>query len=122
MYLNNKTKGDLGEKIAEDYLKKLGYIILEKNFRTKIGEIDIIGKDGQYVVFIEVKTRHNNIYGTPGEAVNLSKQHKIIRTSQLYILKRNLSKYDFRFDVIEIILNNTNENTSINLIKNAFQL
>lgn len=122
MYLNNKAKGDLGEKIAEEYLKKYGYIILEKNFRTKIGEIDIIAKDGEYIVFVEVKTRHDNIYGTPGEAVNSSKQHKIIRTTQLYIMKKNLYKYDLRFDVIEIILNNYNEDPAIKLIKNAFQL
>lgn len=122
MYSYNREVGNLGENIAESYLIQNGYIILDKNFRCKQGEIDIIGKDGEYISFIEVKSRYGNLYGTPGEAVNFIKQYKIYKTAQMYILKKKLHKFNFRFDVIEIILNHKNNDFSIKLIKDAFQI
>ncbi|SKA76409.1 putative endonuclease [Clostridium sp. USBA 49] len=118
----NKEVGFLGEEIAVKYLKKYGYVILERNFNCKIGEIDIIGKDKDYIVFIEVKTRYSNIYGSPGEAVTHSKQYKIYKIAQYYIMNKKFYKFNFRFDVIEIMLNNKNNKYSIKLIKNAFQI
>jgi putative endonuclease len=122
MHSFNKDIGSLGEEIAENYLKHVGYIVLERNFRCKIGEIDIIGKDGDYICFIEVKTRYGVIYGSPCESVTYLKQHKIYRTAELYIMRKKLFKFNFRFDVIEIILNNSNNTPSIRLIKDAFQI
>ncbi|MCM8710609.1 YraN family protein [Clostridium sp. SYSU_GA19001] len=118
----NKNIGFYGEDIAANYLKNLGYIIFERNFRCYIGEIDIIGKDNTYIVFVEVKTRYDNNYGTPAESVTYSKQRKIYKTAQYYILKNNIHKLNFRFDVIEIILNDTKNAPTIRLIKNAFQI
>lgn len=117
----NKKIGSYGETIAEDYLKSIGYIILEKNFTCKIGEIDLIAKDKNHISFIEVKTRYGTPYGTPGESITTSKQYKIYKTAQTYILKKKLYKSNFRFDVIEIILNNTNS-PYIKLIKDAFRI
>lgn len=122
MHSINKPIGDYGEHLAESYLMKLGYKILDKNYRCKLGEIDLIGKDGDYITFIEVKTRRTTCFGMPCEAVNLHKQNKIFRTAEIYILKNKLNKYNFRFDVVEIILNNNKTNYSIQLIKNAFQV
>ena len=122
MHSINKPIGDYGEHLAELYLTDLGYIILDKNFRCKLGEIDLIGKDGDYITFIEVKTRRTTCFGMPCEAVNFVKQNKILKTAQMYILKKKLNKYNFRFDVVEIILNNNVKNYSIRLIKNAFQM
>lgn len=120
MKILNKQIGNMGEDIAVDYLKKSGYIILDRNFKCKIGEIDIIGKDNNYIVFIEVKTRYGNKYGIPSESVTYLKQRKIYKTAEVYILKNKLHKSNFRFDVIGITLNN--DIPSIRLIKNAFQI
>lgn len=122
MHSFNKDIGSLGEDIAETYLRQIGYTVLERNFRCKVGEIDIIGKDKDYICFIEVKTRYGSIYGNPCEAVTYSKRHKIYRTAEAYIMRKKLFKFDFRFDVIEIILNNSNNTSSIRLIKDAFQI
>lgn len=122
MYSYNKDIGNLGENIAENYLINKDYIILDRNFRCKTGEIDIIAKDGNYISFIEVKTRYGTLYGTPGESVNYLKQYRIYKTAQMYILKKRLNKFNFRFDVIEVILNHINNDFSIKLIKDAFQI
>ena len=122
MHSFNKDIGSLGEDIAETYLRQVGYTVLERNFRCKIGEIDIIGKDGDYICFIEVKTRYGSIYGSPCEAVTYSKRIKIYKTAEIYIMRKKLFKFNFRFDVIEIILNNSNNEPSIRLIKDAFQI
>lgn len=116
----NKEIGRFGEDTASKYLEESGYTILDRNFRCRSGEIDIIASDGNYIVFIEVKTRSGSFYGTPGEAVNELKQHKIIKVSETYIMKRKLFNYDFRFDVIEIVIDKA-KNASIKLIKDAFQ-
>lgn len=94
------TTGSLGEKEAEKYLTKIGYSILDRNFRSRFGEIDIIAKNGGQVVFVEVKTRTQEMFGTPLEAITHQKLRKIIKTAQYYILRNNIS--DYRFDAIEV--------------------
>lgn len=120
MFSTNKIIGNNGEKIAVNYLIKNNFEILEKNFRYKTGEIDVICKDKDTIVFTEVKTRFSLKYGFPSEAVTLSKQKKIIRTAQYYIMKKKFRNYNFRFDVIEIFIDNFTMDYKINLIKNAF--
>ena len=123
MHELNKVIGDLGEEFAKDYLLKNNYTIVERNFRCKLGEIDIIAKNERCFCFIEVKTRHGIYYGTPAQAVNYIKQHKIIMCAQFYILKMRLyERFNYRFDIVEIVLNKSNEIKNIKLIKNAFQL
>ena len=119
---DNKSIGDLGEQIAEKYLINLGYKILHKNFRYKTGEIDIIGKDQEYITFIEVKTRTSSYFGFPCEAVNSFKQQKIYRTAEIYIMQKKLFKTNFRFDVVEVFLSDISGNHKVKLIKDAFQL
>lgn len=116
----NKDIGNLGEQISENFLVESGYTILDRNFRCKTGEIDLIAREGDYICFIEVKTRCGNLFGSPCEAVNYPKQQRISKTAQMYILKKKLFKFNFRFDVIEVILNKENSRSSIKLIKNAF--
>ena len=102
------------EQEAVDYLKKLKYKIIEQNFKLlPIGEIDIIAKDRNIIVFVEVKYRKNKNFGIPAEFVNKSKQQKITRTALCYI-KKNRINADIRFDVISICQN------EIEHIKNAF--
>jgi len=118
----NKSLGDLGEKIAAKYLTEIGYEILDKNFRYKTGEIDLIGRDFSFITFVEVKTRTSSYFGFPCEAVTLLKQQKIYRTAEIYILQNKLFKFDFRFDVVEVFFSEMKQNYSIKLIKDAFQI
>ena len=118
----NKSIGNFGEEVAAKYLIEIGYIILDKNFRYKTGEIDLIGKDGEFITFIEVKTRTSTNFGEPCEAVTPAKQLKIYKTAEIYIMKKKLFKFNFRFDVLEVILSNHKKDYSIRLIKDAFQI
>lgn len=110
----NKVVGNLGEKLAESYLKKQKYYILEKNYKNKLGEIDIIAKDGETLVFIEVKTRKTTEFGLPREAVTKFKQNKIRLVATEYLKKNNSLNASCRCDVIDILDDN------ITHIKNAF--
>lgn len=114
--MNNKEKGDLGELIALKYLTKSGAEIIEKNYKIKTGEIDIIAKIDNELVFIEVKSRSNIRYGYPAEAVNYKKIKTISNVARYYILMNHFNDVPIRFDVIEIYFN---EN-KINHIVNAF--
>ena len=101
--MNNKSLGQYGEEYTYQYLKNKGYLILERNFRNKLGEIDLIAKDGKVICFIEVKMRESLNYGAPFEAVNSTKQHKMVKIALSY-LKYKFYTIDIlsRFDVISI--------------------
>ncbi len=116
----NRRIGLIGEELAANYIKEEGYDILERNYRTKIGELDIIAMKQNTVVFIEVKTRTTNIYGSPPEAVGYKKQQTIQKLSQQYILykKLNESCFNYRFDVIGVKL--VGKKYKIVHIENAF--
>ncbi len=101
--MNEKQQlGKIGENIASEYLKKKGYLILERNFACRQGEIDIIAKDEKEFVFVEVKTRRNLKFGYPAEAVTNIKQKHMQKTAQYYLYKNKLNGRYVRFDVIEI--------------------
>lgn len=101
-----KEFGNKGEDIAIEYLEKRGYIILERNFYCRQGEIDIIAKDKNEIVFIEVKSRSSIQYGCPSEAVNKQKIRHLYRTSKYYLYKNKYLNNYIRFDVIEILIKN----------------
>lgn len=107
------------ELIAENFLKKKGYKIIDKNFTTKMGEIDIIANKNNTLIFIEVKARKNANY-MPYEAVNKSKQLKIIKSSIAYIKSKNIKDTNIRYDIVSI--KGDRENPEIELIENAFQV
>lgn len=100
----NKEVGNFGENLAARYLNLKGYKIIKKNFRTKFGEIDLIAKKEEILVFVEVKTRSSNKFGEPSEAVNFIKTTKIIKTANYFISYFNIFDYNIRFDVIEIFI------------------
>ena len=118
MYIKKET-GKLGEDIAEHFLKQNGYVILDRNFECRQGEIDIIALDKEEIVFIEVKTRTSNKYGAPSEAVNKIKQKHMLQTIKYYLYIRNLSDEFIRIDVIEVYINNNVY--KVNHIKQAFE-
>lgn len=101
-----KDVGKLGEDIATKYLENKGFRIMERNFYCKQGEIDIIAKQGKEIVFIEVKTRLNNNFGTPAEAINNLKKMHILKSAQYFLYKNKILNKDVRFDAIEVVLQN----------------
>ena len=100
----NKVSGDSAEKLAIKFLKNKGYKILEEKYKNKIGEIDIIAKDKDIIVFVEVKFRSNDYFGLPREAVNQQKQFKIRQVATQYITTKRLFSIACRFDVLEILV------------------
>ena len=102
--MNKRKLGNDYEDKACEYLESIGYIILERNFRSKKGEIDIIAKDTDTLVFCEVKYRSNTRYGLPEEAVDYRKQDKIRKTAAYYLFRNNFPvETRVRFDVIAVL-------------------
>lgn len=101
---SNTEKGRAGEKIASDFLKGKGYQILEINWRFNHKEIDIIAKDEKEIVFVEVKSRKDESFGLPEEAVTSAKEQHLIEAAEVY-LERNEIDLEVRFDVITLINN-----------------
>ena len=100
--MNTKKVGDSGEAFAAEYLAGKGLSILERNYRTPVGEIDLIARDGRELVFIEVKTRKSARYGQPALAVGPEKQRRILRAAVWYTSKRQGELPPCRFDVVEV--------------------
>jgi len=112
--------GKKGEEIAAEYLKKKGYKIIERNYRSNTGEIDIIALHKGTTVFVEVKTRKGNEFGLPQEAVDRHKQWKIEKVALNYIRHRHLPEASFRFDVVSVDF--SGDKPAVSIIPDAFQL
>lgn len=112
---NQRIKGHAYEDMATDFLKDKGYTILEQNYFCKIGEVDIIARCDNTVVFVEVKYRKNDSYGNPLEAVTQAKMRKICRVADFYMMSHKLGEVSARFDVIGVLGN------EITHIENAFE-
>mgnify|MGYP000085479978 CR=1 FL=1 len=110
--------GDKGEELAVKFLKKKGYKIIKRNYRTPTGEIDIIAKDGDKLVFVEVKTRTDSLFGHPVEAVDYRKQRKI-KTAALHYLATQKKEMPARFDIISIRIGP--DGKTIEHLKDAFE-
>lgn len=115
-----KEFGKAAEEDAANYLSEKGYKILERNFRSRFGEIDIIAKDGVVTVFVEVKARRNDNKGTSLSAVTPSKQRKISLTALYYMKANNILGQRARFDVVAV--EGFGQNLRFRLIQNAFQI
>lgn len=112
--VRNKVEGMSGEALAQSFLMKKKYSILEVNYRVKFGEIDIIAKDGKTIVFVEVKKRQTLQFGRPIEAVDNRKVQIIKKVAEVYLMMKHIPYADVRFDVIEIV------GDQINHVENAF--
>ena len=117
--MNGVEKGRRGEDLAVAFLLLKGYKVIHRNWRMKIGEIDIVAEHSGTLVFCEVKSRTSLNYGAGAEAVNSRKQQRIMRTALLYMQHFNIFNQPCRFDVIEI-LKISSKNPSIHYIPNAF--
>ena len=112
--------GESGEEAACALLKKNGYKILVRNYKNRLGEIDIIACDKDTICFIEVKSRHSNKFGFPQEAIFASKQRKISKVALSFLKENNLFDKKARFDVVSVMY--SGEKSRSDLIKNAFEL
>jgi putative endonuclease len=113
--------GQEGENTAAEYLRRRGYTILHRNYRTRSGEIDIIARHGKALVFVEVKTRRTSDYGSPAAAVTSRKQQQISRVAEEYLARKNLFDSEARFDVVSVLAP-LGEDPIVEIIANAFDL
>lgn len=111
---NRRQIGGRYEKEAGEYLKKYGYQILEYNYRCKTGEIDLIAREGGYLVFCEVKYRKSAGSGDPSEAVDARKQKRISRCAAYYLMEKGMTECPCRFDVVSVLAD------KVTVIRNAF--
>lgn len=113
--------GSQGEETAVDFLKNQGYKILTRNYKTKLGEIDIIAYDKDTLAFIEVKTRRSDRFGLPSEAVSRLKQRQISKAAIIFLKQNELLNKKARFDVLSVTYS-AKDSPKLDLIKNAFEL
>lgn len=115
--MNNQELGAYGEELAVNHLKKMGYTILERNYRFGRNEVDIIAMYQKHIRFVEVKTRVTAEIGEPWRAVTIAKQKQIIKVAQHYLLENNIDA-DTKFDIVSIVSNSFR--TNIEVIQDAF--
>jgi len=118
IFVSTKITGDYGEDLACKYLKKQGYKILERNFRISGGEIDIVAKDKDILVFVEVKARWSHQYGLPSESMTYWKIKYLLKTAMFYIMKTGWGEKEYRLDFVGVDFADDPENPKIELIKN----
>lgn len=111
--------GQRGEQLAAAYLERQGYVILDRNWRCPVGELDIVARDGETLVFVEVRARRGDRLGTPEESVTPTKQGKLVEVAQTYLQEVRLADQDWRIDVVAIEMGWRDEVKRINLIRNA---
>ena len=116
----SKALGDDGEQLALSYLEKNGLKLITRNYRQRGGEIDLIMQDTKVLIFIEVRRRQSEQFGSALESVTYQKQQRLIQTAQIYLQQNNRRYPSYRFDVIGI--SPINNDFKINWVKDAFQL
>ena len=117
---DKKKLGKMGEDVSEIFLKRRGFHVIERSYRQRSGEIDIIAKKENMIVIVEVKTRASEEQGLAIEAVHYKKQKKIIQLAYLYVQEKECDDYEIRFDVIVIVRYNHRDVFLINHIEGAF--
>lgn len=110
--------GKQGEELAARHLEQRGFKIVARNYRTPVGELDIIARDRCHLLFVEVKTRRGTAFGTPAEAVGAHKQRQIVRAAQWYLSSRSFPDLQPRFDVIAVLTGGSEP--ALSHIQNAF--
>ena len=116
-----REQGEYTEKLAYQYLEDKGLKLLERNFHSRFGEIDLVMKDNDTLVFVEVRYRRSNNFGSGAETVTASKQSKLIKTASVYLQQHDkMKQYPARFDVVSISGSVEASNLEFNWIENAF--
>jgi putative endonuclease len=116
-----REQGEYTEKLASVYLENKGLKLLERNYHSRYGEIDLVMQDNDSLVFVEVRYRRSNNFGTGAETITSSKQSKLIKTAALYLQQHaKMKQYPARFDVVSISGSVETSNLEFNWIENAF--
>ncbi|MBI2022116.1 YraN family protein [Candidatus Daviesbacteria bacterium] len=119
--MNKKITGNLGENLACNYLRKLGFKIIKRNFLIRGGEIDIIAKDKDELVFVEVKTRYSHQFGSPAESINYWKLRALLKSALFYIQSVKWGNRPYRFDLVTVDFTSSEDDPQIEIIKNITQ-
>jgi len=117
--MKRQELGAAGEKLARAFLKKKGYKIIETNFRCRHGEIDIITRKGGSVVFVEVRTKSSDAFGTPEESVTRQKRERLVATALTYLTNHSDLPEDWRIDLLAIETDRSGRVKRVSLIENA---
>jgi putative endonuclease len=117
--LKRKDTGNLGEKLAAEFLKKKGYRVLETNYRCRLGEIDIIASQNDSLVFFEVRTRSNLDLGSPEESITFKKMRNMEQTAEYYLQNHENFPDSWRIDVVAVEINADHRLKRIEIIENA---
>ncbi len=113
--------GSHGEQIAATYLERQGYSLVERNWRCPVGEVDIVARDGECLVFVEVRTWRSDRYGTPEASITPRKQARMLDVAQSYLQASGLDNVAWRIDVIAIEMEDFGEVRKLNHIQNAVE-
>lgn len=116
--MNRRELGNAGEKVAQQFLKKRGYKVIETNYRCRAGELDIVAEKKGYTVFVEVRTRGSQEFGGPEESLTSAKKERLVRLALGYLQEHPGAKPDWRIDVVAIDMDK-GKTTRIELIENA---
>jgi putative endonuclease len=119
--VERKTLGDLGEQLAKSHLKKRGYKLIETNYRCHSGEIDIVAKQKDCLVFVEVRTRSNLEYGTPEESLSPTKQNHMIKCAYDYLQKHPKHPENWRIDLVAVELDTLDKLKRIEILENILE-
>lgn len=119
MSRERRLLGQAGEALAADALRQRGYTILQRNFRTPCGEIDLVAQHDGAIVFIEVKMRRTALYGSPAEAVHGMKKRRIVQSAQYYLQQQGSPEVRVRFDVVAITM--LADNPEVEIFRDAFE-
>ena len=117
--ISRVAQGTAAEDLALHYLEARGLVLVTRNFRCRTGELDLIMRDGEQLVFVEVRSRRNSRYGTPAESVTRTKQQRLLRAAAFYLQRQHLD-LPCRFDVVAIL--QPDGEPRIEWIRDAFQL
>lgn len=116
---NRRRLGEFGESVARTYLEKRGYAILQQNYRCSVGEIDIVAEAGDYLVFVEVRTKRGQQFGLPEESITASKRAKLIELAHSYVQEHANLPELWRIDVVAVEVGKNGSVSRIELIENA---
>jgi putative endonuclease len=119
MTVKRKSLGRAGEEAAAQYLKKRGYRLVNRNFNCRVGELDIVARDGPCLVFVEVRTRSGTAFGLPQESITRKKKYKLRQVASFYLLVNNIKDTAVRFDFIAVYMGPDGQTVKIEHIVNA---
>lgn len=114
--------GRRGEELAADRLRADGYEILARNYRCRAGEVDLVARDGEWLVFVEVRTRHGDAWGSPEESVTEAKQARLVKVAETYLAERESWDVDWRIDVVAVELDAGGAVRRLTVVRNAVVL